>query len=149
MKRRGWIVWTWGKLGSLLVFMGMMVMMLTTHSFAGAASQAESANGLAFALKNLMTDTYNSVGGMSFECELPPSIEGEDYSIEVLDKPGGMAGVIVRTRSGVMEVAGGSSLALPLSGGSFGVLKDWGQALPRICIVKHKGEIFLEGSGCS
>jgi hypothetical protein len=148
MRRKGWIVWTWGKMGGLMVFMGMMVMMLTIYSFVGAASQSESANQLARSLRNRILDTYNSVGDMSFEYGLPESLESEDYSIEVQDKEGNTAGIIVRTNSGPRQVSGGASLSLPMHKSSFGMLKDFNEELHYICIVRHLGEVYLERSMC-
>jgi len=149
MKRKGWVVWTWGKMGSLIVFMAMMAMMLSAYSFVGSSSQSDSANQLAANLKNLIFDTYNSAGGMSFEYKLPKSLDGEDYSIEIFDKEGDMVGIIVRTKSGLWELVGGSSLAIPLSERSFGTMKGLNEELHYICIVKHQGMIYLERSKCS
>ncbi len=149
MKAKGWLVWTWGKMGSLLVFMGMMLMMLTAYSFVSAGAQSDGANQVARDLKNLMTDTYNAAGTMNLEYRLPDSIDGADYSVEILNKSGDTAGIIVRTRSGSREVIGGASLSVPLSNGSFGMLKGFGEGLPHICIVKHRETIYMERSKCS
>lgn len=130
-----------------MVFMGMMVMMLTVYSFSGASAQADSANQLARSLRNHMLDAYNSVGDMSFEYKLPENLNGEDYSVEILDKSG-TTGIIVRTSSGSRQVTGGASLSLPMHESSFGVLKDSGKELHHICIVRYLGEVYLERSTC-
>jgi hypothetical protein len=136
-------------MGGLLVFMGMMVMMLAAYRFTSGSAQAEAGNQLSQTLKNLMLDTYDSSGGMSFEYELPSALDGSDYSLEVLNKSGDTIGIITRTKSGILGVTGGASLSAPLSGKSFGMLKDFGQELHYICIVKYSGKIYLERSKCS
>jgi len=143
MRRKGWIVWTWGKMGGLLVFMGMMIMILTAYSYTTASCTSQAANQLSQELKNLILDVYDSPGGMSFEHELPPSLEGEAYSVEIVNKSGDTVGIITRTRKRM----GGSSLSVPLSKGSFGVLEP-GKQLHYICIVKHNGTIYIGGSRC-
>jgi len=149
MKRKGWIIWTWGKMGSLMVFTGMMIMMLTAYAFVGNTSQSNAANQLSADLRNSILDTYNSVGGMSFEFNLPKSLNGQDYSIEILDKKGNTVAILIRTKSGSREVLGGASFAAPLSDMSFGMLKEFDQELHYICIVKYQNEIYLEKSECS
>ncbi len=149
MNKRGWLVWTWGKMGSLLVFTGIMLMMLMVYSFASAGAQSDGANQVARDLKNLITDTYNSAGAMNLEHRLPDNIDGEDYSVEVLNKSGETAGIIVRTHSGSREVVGGASLSIPMSHSSFGMLKLLGERSPYICITKYRGRIYLERSKCS
>lgn len=146
--RGGWIVWVWSKAGTLIFFMGMMLMMMSAYSFVSASGQSGAANQVAQSLRNSITDTYNSAGGMSFEHELPPDLNGQAYSLEALDKGGDMVGIIVRVKSGVWEVSGGSSVAIPLSKGSFGVLKSFDSELHYICIVKDDGMIYLERSRC-
>lgn len=148
MNKRGWLVWTWSKLGCLIVFAGMMLMLLTAYSFVSASEQSSAANQLSRNLRNLILDTYSSGSGMAFEYELPNTVNGEDYSVEILNKSGNMAGVITRARSGVWEVTGGSSFAVPLSNTSFGVLKPFGSELHYICIVKDERRIYIEGSRC-
>ena len=130
------------------MFMGMIVMMLTAYTFVSASAQAEGANQVSRTLKNLILDTYNSVGEMSLEYEIPGSIDGRPYSVEVLDK-GDAVGIITRTRSGPVDLIGGSSLEVPLSNLSFGTLKGSHDGLHYICIVKHNGKIYLERSRCS
>lgn len=149
MKKKGWVVWVWGKMGSLVVFMGMMLVLLTAYSFVGASAQADSANRFSATMRNLVTDTYNSAGGMSFEYGLPGDINGEDYSIEILDKAGDTVGIITTTKSGYRDVTGGASLSIPLSDTSFGILKAFDEELHYICIVKHEGMIYLEKGKCS
>jgi len=146
--RRGWVVWAWSKAGALLVFAAMMLMLMAAYSFASASEQSDEANGIARALRNSISDTYNSIGGMSFEHELPQAINGQAYSMEVLNKSGGTIGIIVRVRSGIWEVLGGSSMSVSLSDGSFGTLKGFGDGLSHLCIVKGGSVIFIERSRC-
>jgi hypothetical protein len=120
-------------------------MFLTAYGFVSATLQSDGANQVARQLKNLILDTYDSVGGMSFEWELPPSINGEQYSIEILDKKTNVIGIIVSTESGKR---GGSSISIPLSGHSFGTLKTMHYD-GSICITNYLGEIYLETSKCS
>lgn len=141
-------MWTWGKMGSLLVFMGVMLMMLTAYTFVSASAQSDGANQVSRTLKNLVLDTYNSVGEMSLEYKMPENIDGQPYSVEVLDK-GNTIGIITRTSSGPMDLIGGSSLEVPLSNLSFGTLKGFHDRLHYICIVKHNGKVYLERSRCS
>lgn len=148
LTKRGWIVWTWGKMGSLLVFMGMMLMMFTAYGFAGGSAQADSANQLSQSLKNLILDTYDSASGMSFEYALPKNLDGENYSIEILNKSGDTVGITTKTRRGSSDVFGATSLSVPLSKRSFGVIKGFGQELPYACIVKYKGVVYVERSKC-
>ncbi len=146
--KRGWVVWAWSKAGVLIVFMGMMLAMLAAYACAGAAEQARAAAQVSSGLRGAILDVYASSGGMSFDYTLPATVNGEDYSIEILDKPGDMAGVITRTKSGAIEVSGGASLAAPLSGSSFGVARRPGG--PRdLCITKHLGAVYVESSRCS
>jgi hypothetical protein len=145
MKRKGWIVWTWGKLGSLIVFMGVMIMLLSAQSFVGSAMQADKANKLAQDLRDNILDTYNSVGGMTFEYVLPESLGGQDYIIEVLDKSENLVGIIVRSKNGVSDVSGGASFSVPLSESSFGIIEK----LHYICIIKFEGKVYLERSRCA
>lgn len=149
MKKRGWVVWVWGKMGSMLVFMGIMLMLLSTYSVMGNSQQSDAANQLSRELKNLMLDAYDSAGDMNFEYALSKSLNGEDYSVEVLDKEGDMVGVVTRTKSGTWGATGGSSLSVRLSEGSFGLLKDYGQWPVYICITKHGDMLYLERSKCS
>lgn len=142
------MVWTWSKLGNLIIFMGMMLMLLATYGFVSASEQADGANQLSHSLRNLILDTYDSSSDMTFEYELPPSINGEDYSMEILDKGGHMVGIITRTKSGVLDVTGGSSFAAPLSNNSFGMLKEPNGELHYICITKSSGEVYLIRSEC-
>lgn len=146
--RTGWLVWTWSKVGSLIVFTGMTLMLLTAYSFISASGQSDGANQLSRSLRNGILDTYDSTSGMSFEYELPGSMNGEAYSLEILDKSGDTAGIIVRARSGVWEVTGGSSLAVPMSDSSFGVVKSQDEELHYICIVKDRGKVYIERSRC-
>jgi len=148
MNRRGWLVWTWSKLGNLIIFTGMMLMLLTAYGFVSASEQADAANQLSRSLRNLILDTYDSSSDMVFEYDLPRSINGEDYSVEILDKGGHMVGIITRTKSGILDVVGGSSFATPLSNNSFGILKQSNSDLHYICIVKDDGKVYLVGSGC-
>jgi|GEM_PF-1414572 len=147
--RKGWIVWTWSKLGSLMVFMGIMLMLMTAYGFSASSSQAQAANQLSQTLKFLILDTYDSLGDMSFEYMLPERLAGEDYSVEVLDKEADTAGIVTKTKSGVFEVSGGASLSVPLYNSSFGLLRDYGEGGKTVCIVKHDGVIYLEHSPCS
>ncbi len=148
MDKRGWVVWTWGKMGSLLVFMGMMLMLLTAYSFTSSTAQADGASRVSRDIRNLILDTYNSAGGMAFEYELPGGIGGEDYSIRVVDADG-TAGIITNTTSGSRAVLGGATLAVPLSAGSYGTLKGFGDDITHLCMVKHGGIVYLERSKCS
>lgn len=148
MNKKGWLVWTWGKIGSLIVFMGMMLMLLTAYSFVSASEQSDAANQLSRSLRNLLLDTYNSASGMSFEYELPKRLNGDDYSLEILNKSGDMVGIITRVKGGVWEMMGGSSTAVPLSNASFGVLKEFDDELSYICIVKDDKKIYIERSQC-
>ncbi len=149
MDKKGWIVWTWGKMGSLMVFMGMMAMMLTAYSFSSAGAQAQAGNQLAQTLKNLVLDTYDSTGGMSFEYELPASLDGVDYSLGILNKSGSSVGIIVKTKNGAFDVIGGTSFSVPLSDSSFGPIKKFGEELHYICITKYSGTIYITRSRCS
>ena len=147
--KRGWVVWAWGKLGGMMVFMAMMLMFLAAYSFASATTDASGANKLSASLRDLLSDTYNSVGGMSFSYELPSSISGLDYSLEIINKSGDAVGIIVRSKSGVFEIIGGSSLSAPLSDASFGELKSYGSGPTWICIAKSDGRLIIEKSECS
>lgn len=147
--RRGWVVWAWGKLGGMMVFMAMMVMFLAAYAYASAATDASGANKLSAALRDVLSDAYNSVGGMSFSYELPGRIGGIDYSLELLNKSGDAVGIIVRSKSGLFEILGGSSLSAPLSEASFGELKSYGGGPVFICITKSGGRIVIERSECS
>ncbi len=123
-------------------------MMLTAYGFSASSGQVSAASQVSQTLKNLILDTYDSISGMTFEYELPENIEGEDYSIEVLDKNGDAVGIVTKTLSGHREVAGASSLSAPLSNTSFGVLKGFGQDLHYICMTKYLSKIYIEGSRC-
>lgn len=145
--KRGWVVWAWSKAGMLLIFMGMMLAMLAAYAYAGAAEQARAASQVSSGLRGVILDVYDSSGGMSFDYELPSSVNGEAYSIELLDKPGEMAGIITRTKSGAIDVSGGASLAARLAKSSFGVIKgpDGPQSL---CVTKYRGVVYVESSKC-
>ena len=147
--RRGWIVWTWGKIGGLMIFTAMFIIMLTAYGFVGSSAQAERANELARSLKDNILDTYNSIGEMSLEQRLPKTLNSENYSVEILDKEGDMAAILVQSKSGNWQISGASSLTVPLSERSFGILKKTEQQLSHICIVKYQGKIYLERSRCS
>jgi hypothetical protein len=148
MKRKGWIVWVWGKSGGLIVFLGIMAMMLTAYTFAAASEQADSANELARHLKNLMMDTYNSVGDMDVEFTLPSSLDGENFTIELFDKPGDRIGIIVKTFRGERELFGASSLALPLSNSSYLTIVQFNRTQQNLCVVKYGGKLHLQNSKC-
>ncbi len=148
MKKKGWIVWTWGKMGGLMVFMGVMVMMLTAYSFIGSSMRASEATRLAQSIRNTALDTYNSAGAMSFEYALPQSLGGEPYSIELLDK-GTIAAILVEAKSGYRDVFGAASLGVPFSEASFGMLKPMGTAPASLCITKHEGLLYIETSRCT
>jgi hypothetical protein len=149
MKNRGWIVWTWGKMGGLLVFAGMMLMLLAAYRFIGESLQAEGANQLAQELRNLITDTYTTTDGMTLEYELPERIDGRDYSLEIKDLTGDMVGVMVETDVRSITVGGGASIALRLSNSSSRVIKGRGEGVKYICMVKHNGRVYIEKSRCS
>jgi hypothetical protein len=146
--RRGWAVWTWSKVGALLVFAATMLMFLTSYGYASASEQANGANQLSRQLRNAITDAYDSLGGATMEFTLPKSIAGEDYSIEIIDKGDGLFGVITRTKSGIWEVSGGASLTAPLSPASFGFLKQTGDSLESMCVVKDETMIRIQRSKC-
>ncbi len=147
--KRGWVAWAWGKLGGTIVFMAMMLMFLAAYSYASATTDASGANKLSASIRDLLSDTYNSVGGMSFSYELPGQIGGIDYSLEIINKSGGTIGIIARSKSGAFEITGGASLSAPLSEASFGELKSYGSGLIWICITKSDGKLIVEKSKCS
>jgi hypothetical protein len=129
--------------------MGVMVMLLTAYSFTGSAMQADKAAALARDLRDNMMDTYNSAGDMTFEYMLPEYLNGQEYSIELLNKESELVGIIVTSQNGVTAVSGASSFSLPLYDASFGLLKASAERLQYICIIKSGGQLFLEKSRCS
>ena len=149
MKRKGWVVWIWGKMGGLLVFFGIMVTLLMAHSYMSASVQAEAANQLSRGLRYILLDIYNAPDGLGFEYQLPDSINGRHYNLEIHNLTGDMVGVIARTDTKFMQVVGGASAALRLSDNSFRTIKADEENGVYVCIIKHKGRVYIEKSRCS
>ena len=149
MKRKGWVVWIWGKMGGLLVFFGMMMVLLVAYSYITASVQAEGANQLSRALRDIILDTYNAPEGLGFEYQLPDTIEGRRYDLEVYNLTGDMVGIIARTDTRFMQLIGGASAALRLSDNSFRTVKARNETDVYLCIIKHQGRVYIEKSKCS
>jgi len=146
--KRGWVVWTWSKLGAMLVFFAVMLMLLSSYSLLTSTVHGVSSNQVARDFRNAMSDTYNAPGGMTCDYELPETIEGRNYSIELTNKTGDSIGILVRTEKNGVPIVGGASAALPLAAGSFGILKETSENLPNVCIIKKRGRLSVEKSEC-
>ncbi len=149
MDRRGWIVWAWSKLGSLILFTVILLMLLTTYAVSSRSLRVEAATHMAQDLRNAITDTYDSIGDASFEYPLPPSVQGENYSIELQKSSGNKIAVLVRLVSNPDSLFGAASLSANLSQRSNGLLKGFEDNPSCLCISKYHGVIYVEASKCS
>lgn len=140
--RKGWLVWTWGKVGALIVFTALMLVLMSTFTYLLSASAAQEANALARDLGGQILDTYNSQLTMNFERRLPDKVDGRDYDLEFLNT-GGILGIVVRTRDS-FAVSGGASVSIPYDDVTIGPGLD----SEYLCINKFEGEIYIEWSRC-
>ncbi|MBN2517289.1 MAG: hypothetical protein JXB14_00430 [Candidatus Altiarchaeota archaeon] len=148
MKRKGWVVWVWGKMGCMLVFFGMLMILLLAYGYIASSTQADSSNQVSRDLRDILLDVYNSPDGLSFEYQIPETIDGEPYELEILNLTGDTVGIIARSNRGSMHLLGGASIALPLSDSSFRMVGGMNESV-YLCITKHGGAIYIEKSKCS
>jgi len=141
--RRGWVVWTWGKMGALFVFTGLMLVFLSSFFYLSTSAAAEEANALARDLGGYILDAYNSQLTTNVERRLPAAVDGRDYELRFLNTDG-ILGIIVETEADPTSVSGGASVGIPYDSVSAGPALD----SDYICITKFEGEIYIEWSRC-
>lgn len=143
----GWIVWIWGKMGSLMIMLSLVTILLTLFTHTNVSLQIASANDLARAIRDDLYDAYSSVGGIEYDLRLPKTLHAREYGIEFEKVGKALTQITVRSTTSPIDVVGVAHVDLPIDDDSYSRFSVSDSARD-LCIIKHSGLLHIQRSKC-
>lgn len=114
--RCGWITWIWSKAGVMIFFFAVLSIMVSMYNQIDGINRSDTANQISKQLADTIVQVYSGSSGMKTIFELPAVLNGEEYTMKIINKSdasGQKYGILI-SASGDELIKGGSSFTVPL-----------------------------------